>query len=137
MYVMSRKMAPRQREREPSRVHDRDREKKDTTKKGTSIMCSNTTKPCTYKTITQQTQVSIERIRACKPWTERETHTHKVEDEGEEGGTHDVCRAQYRRRAEESHQQQQIPITINDTTPSHVVLITYNDRQREKERRER
>jgi hypothetical protein len=66
-------MAPRQREREPSRVHDRDREKKDTTKKGTSIMCSNTTKPCTYKTIKQ---VAIESIRACKPWTEKERDTH-------------------------------------------------------------
>ena len=74
---MSSKMAPQTaREREPSRVHERYREKKDTTKKGTSIMCSNTTKPCTYKTITQPTQISIEHIRACKPWTERESHTH-------------------------------------------------------------
>ncbi len=120
-------------------MHDRDREKKDTTKKGTSIMCSNTTKPCTYKTITQPTQVAIERIRACKPWTDRETHTHKVEDEGEEGTTHGTTFVEHNTgdAPKKATKQQQIPITNKDTPPSHVVLITYNDRKRVKERRER
>ena len=68
--------SPPDSERESSRVHERDREKKDTTKKGTSIMCSNTTKPCTCKTITQPTQLAIESIRACKRGTETDTHTH-------------------------------------------------------------
>ena len=83
------------------------------------------------------TNTGKHRTYTCMQAMDRDTNTQKVEDEEEEVATHDVCRAQYRRRAEESHQQQQIPITNNDTTPSHVVLITYNDRQREKERRER